>query len=328
MSHIPASNSPETESSAADQPRPTRRASTRWAVPIFVGLAFGMAWLLALPLWLGDGLRSPWFTPLVLAMMITPAAAAVVVVLGLERPARPLSDLGLWPLPPVRRLLGYLALAVVLPAALILAALPVGVQLGVYPVDLIGLSGFRALLDAQLAPSGRSAAELPVSVHVLVLLQVLSVPLGAVLNLLPALGEELGWRGWLLPRLVPLGTLPAIGISGLLWGLWHTPVLLLGYNYPTAPGWLAVLAMVGMCTVVGAVFGWLRTQSGSVWPAAVAHASLNASAGLAFVFARAGTTVDTTQATLLGWTGWLVPVLVLGVLWATGRFRLRPVDSG
>jgi hypothetical protein len=140
-------------------------------------------------------------------------------------------------------------------------------------------------------------------VGAIVALQIATLPVAAVINLLPALGEEVGWRGWLLPKLMPLGTLPALLVSGVIWGLWHAPVILLGYNYPDAPGWLALTAMVGMCTVIGAVFGWLRLRSGSVWPAALAHAAFNGAAGSYLLFARAGEHVDTTQATVLGWSG-------------------------
>ncbi len=85
-------------------------------------------------------------------------------------------------------------------------------------------------ITAQLQALGRN--ELPLPIGVLVLLQLLALPMAAFINLVPALGEELGWRGWLLPKLMPLGAIPAILTSGVIWGLWHTPLILLGYNYP------------------------------------------------------------------------------------------------
>ncbi len=290
-------------------------------VVAFTGLAFALAWLVALPLWFGDGLASPWFPVVAVGMMTTPAVAALVVVSFLERPQQRARALGLWPLTPVRRLLGYAALAISVPIALVLAALPVGALLGVFPADFVNFSGFRATLDQRVGAAG--AEELPLPVGAMVAIQLATLPLGAFVNLVPALGEELGWRGWLLPKLLPLGTLPALLITGVVWGLWHAPLVLLGYNYPDAPGWLGLTAMVGMCIPVGAVFGWLRLRSGSVWPAALAHGAFNAAAGSYLLFAAAGERVDTTQATILGWSGWIVPLALVVVLVAAGQFAPR-----
>ncbi len=254
-------------------------------------------------------------------MMTTPAVAALVVVFFLERPQQRARALGLWPLKPIRRLLGYAALAISVPIALVLAALPIGALLGVFPADFVTFSAFRAALDQQRGAAG--VEELPLPVGTLVAIQLATTPVGAFINLVPALGEELGWRGWLLPKLMPLGTVPALLVTGVIWGLWHAPLILLGYNYPDAPGWLGLTAMVGMCIPVGAVFGWLRLRSGSVWPAALAHGAFNAAAGSYLLFAAAGERVDTTQATILGWSGWIVPLALVVVLVAAGQFVPR-----
>jgi len=296
------------------------------AVAVFLVIAFGLAWLLALPLWLsGEGLGT-WgglAVPILgAAIMLTPSIAALVACLAIERPRRGerLHALGVSSRVSLGRLIGYLALGIVVPVALILVALPIGAALGLYEADFEGLSGFRTLVDAQLEAVG--AGPLPTPIEALVALQFAQVLVGVGVNLAPALGEELGWRGWLLPRLRRLGAVPAILLSGVIWGLWHAPLVLLGYNYPDAPGWLALVCMVGMCIVVGGVFGWLRLRGGSVWPAAVAHAAFNAAAGFHIVFGREGALVDTTSATILGWSGWIVPLVLVVVLLTTGGFRL------
>ena len=285
---------------------------------VFLLIAFGLSWLLALPLWLGAGLADPLFGVVAVAMMFTPAIAAIVVVFVIERPQHKARTLGLWPLKPAGRFIGYLALGLIVPVALILVALPVGALLGVYPADFVTFSAFQEMLDTQLATAG--VAELPIPIGILVGLQLINVLFGAFINLIPALGEELGWRGWLLPKLMPLGTVPALVLSGVIWGLWHAPLILLGYNYSGAPGWLGLTMMIGMCIVVGAVFGWLRLRSESVWPAALAHGAFNAAAGFSLIFAAAGELIDTTQATILGWSGWIVPLLLVVVLIATKQF--------
>jgi len=292
-----------------------RHATSIRLIVIFLALAFGLSWLIALPLWFGDGLASPYFAVVAVSMMTTPAIAALIVVFFVERAESKASLLGLWPTRPVGRYIGFLAIGLVLPVALILVALPIGALLGVYPADFVGLSGFREIIGPDIG----------VPIETLVAAQFINVVVGAVINLIPALGEELGWRGWLLPKLLPFGTVRALIISGVVWGLWHAPLVLLGYNYLGAPGWLALAAMIAMCTLIGAIFGWLRVRSGSVWPAALAHGSFNAAAGFSFVFAAAGESIDTTQATILGWSGWIVPLIVVLVLVVTRQFSSPPL---
>jgi len=297
-------------------------------VGVFLLIAFGLSWLIALPLWLGDGLLSPWFGLVALAMMFTPGIAATIVVFFVERPPAKARALGLWPLRPAGRFVRHLALGLVVPVVLVVGAILVGALLGVYPADFVRFSAFQQALDQQLAAAG--VPDVPVPVQLLVVLQLVNILFAAFINLVPALGEEVGWRGWLLPKLMPLGAVPAILVSGVVWGLWHAPLILLGYNYPGAPGWLAVLMMTGMCVLVGAVFGWLRLRSESVWPAALAHGAFNAAANATLVlFAAAGEPIDTTQATILGWSGWILPLVLVAVLVATGRFRpaARPLPA-
>ncbi|SJM66110.1 CPBP family intramembrane glutamic endopeptidase [Gulosibacter sp. 10] len=284
-------------------------------IAVFVVVAFALAWLIALPLWFGDGLQSANARTLMTAMMFAPTAAALITVFFIEKPKHKARALGLVPLRPAGRLIGYLALGLVLPVLLTLAALVVGSWLGLFPADFIHFSGFQQLLEL----SGQ--ADLPVPLGVLVASQFLNVLIAALfVNILPALGEEIGWRGWLLPKLLRFGPWPAILLSGAIWGLWHAPIILLGYNYPGTPGWLAVLAMVGSCIVLGGIFGWLRLRGGSVWPAALAHSSLNAAATLFVVFYERDGVFDPLHANITGWSGWIVPAILLVVIVAAKKF--------
>ena len=304
-----------------EQHTSTREAGSRLGLPltVFIGIAFVLAWVIALPLWLEGGLSSPLMGLLAPLMMFTPTVAALVVVFFVEKPKHKARALGLVPLRPAGRLIGYLAIALVLPIALCILALVVGSLLGVYPADFTTFAGFEQITQMQLAASG--ITELPVPIEALVAVQFINILITALfINLLPALGEEIGWRGWLLPKLLRFGPWPAILLSGVIWGLWHAPLILLGYNYPGTPGWLALLAMVGFSTIMGGIFGWLRLRGGSVWPAALAHSSLNASATLFVVFIAEDGNFDPLRANITGWSGWIIPAIMLVLIVVFKKF--------
>jgi len=121
--------------------------------------------------------------------------------------------------------------------------------------------------------------------------------LGTVQSLLSATGEELGWRGFLVPtlaRTMPFGRVAVV--SGAIWAAWHMPLIILADYNAGAPTWYSVLWFAVMVVSLGFPFAWLRLRSGSVWPAAILHASHN-------LFIQAffdRVTVDTT-----GHTRWL-----------------------
>jgi len=299
-----------------------RTSGVPWAaVALYVVLACGLAWLVALPLWLGDGLREPIAPLLLPVMMYTPAVATMLVVLILRRPPRGerLRFLGMWPLRPAKRVVWMCVLGLLAPVVLVFVAVLVAGAFGWIRLDLLGLSGFEEVLRAR-APEG---TPLPPA-GVLVGAQLLSIPIAAAtVNALAAFGEELGWRGFLVPALRPLGTAPALVLSGLVWGLWHAPIILLGYNFDR-PDIVGVLLMTGGCVAWGVLFGWLRLRSGSVWPAVFAHGALNASAGMFVWFYAAGTTTDLALSGALGVAGWIVCAAVIVVLALTGQFRRQP----
>lgn len=108
----------------------------------------------------------------------------------------------------------------------------------------------------------------------------LAIPLYAVLGVISstarALGEEIGWRGFLLPRLVrQFGFTLGCLVSGCIWAAWHYPALLFAdYNAGTRPAF-ALTCFTLMVIADAYILGWLRLKSGSLWPAAILHASHN-----------------------------------------------------
>jgi membrane protease YdiL (CAAX protease family) len=144
-----------------------------------------------------------------------------------------------------------------------------------------------------------------------------SLTQSVVMNLLPCFGEEFGWRGYLLMRLKPLGVWPAMIGSGAIWGVWHAPIILQGHNYPEHP-LLGVPLMVGFCILLSIIFSWLRLASGSVFTAAVAHASINGPGFMGLMFMRDRNDVT---AGLTGFIGLAVMLIFVLALWRFGAFR-------
>jgi uncharacterized protein len=89
-------------------------------------------------------------------------------------------------------------------------------------------------------------------------------------------GEEYGWRGYLLPRLLPLGEVRATLLVGLIWGPWHVPFLLAGLNYPGVNFWLAFLVFLFTVVALSFAYTWFYSaSSGSVLVVALLHQSFN-----------------------------------------------------
>src|SRR5579885_620856 len=99
---------------------------------------------------------------------------------------------------------------------------------------------------------------------------------GVIRSTSSALGEEIGWRGFLFPRLVGrVGFTVGCVLTGCIWALWHYPGLLFAdYNAGTKPAY-ALSCFTLMVIADSFIMGWLRLKSGSLWPAAILHASHN-----------------------------------------------------
>ena len=144
-----------------------------------------------------------------------------------------------------------------------------------------------------------------------------------VINSLFALGEELGFRAYLLPRLLPLGTTRALLLSGLMHGLWHFPLMLLTPLYPIAGSWLIVGPLVLLVlTTAGVFYGYLRLTSASVWPSTLAHGSVNATLDVCGTLTVAASPVLLQY--LAGETGILtLAATTLLAVWLIARLRQR-----
>lgn len=94
-----------------------------------------------------------------------------------------------------------------------------------------------------------------------------------------ALGEEGGWRGYMMPKLMKLMSVPkAVIVGGIIWGVWHAPLTCIGHNFGTDyPGfpYVGILVMCIFCTLMGMLLTYITIKSSSIWPAAIMHAVNN-----------------------------------------------------
>ena len=209
---------------------------------VFYAIAFGLAAIAALfaPT-LGEGA--------LMLMMLTPTAAALVMVLLVTREGR---SRGAWAgLGLTRAGWSGWPLAILAPTVLLSVA-----------YVILWATDFG---DYQPTNDGRPVPAIVVSSFV-----------GLLIGIVMALGEEIGWRGFMLPRLLPLGVVPAMLIVGFCHGVWHMPAILLTPYYHADGNLLIVVPLFLITlTLAGIFFGYLRIVTGSVWPVAIAHAVHN-----------------------------------------------------
>ncbi|WP_457638518.1 CPBP family intramembrane glutamic endopeptidase [Oceanithermus sp.] len=230
-------------------------------------------------------IRSPWFAAFGVAYMWIPG----LVALALAR--REGLALRIWGKPNRWWLVAWL-LPVVFSLASIVASLPLD--------SYVGLSALREQIAAR---TGAAAAGLPEwALWAALIGQGLLA--GATVNLLAALGEELMWRGYLWERTRELGFWPASLQIGVVWGVWHAPlVYFLGYNYPGHRLW-GMVFMVIFTVLLTPWMLYLRERGGAIFAPALFHGSLNATAGLSvLVFAGSADLFNRPNDLLVGLTG-------------------------
>ena len=156
------------------------------------------------------------------------------------------------------------------------------------------------------------------SARTLLLITILQVVIICpIINIIPTLGEELGWRAYLLPKLrLLLPDRAALVVTGIIWGLWHAPVIVMGHNYGTSYTgypWLGILMMVVFCVWLGIIEGYMTIKLNSVIPAAMIHSTVNAGAGLPILMAQSGSNplLGPTITGLIGGLPFILTALIL-----------------
>jgi len=153
--------------------------------------------------------------------------------------------------------------------------IPLGYSAVVY--SIIWLTGIAALNPKQTADAfsryfglGPLSREAGIGLYFLVV-----ATTGVIQNCATTLGEEIGWRGFLVPELAKRYSFTVTAIlSGVIWALWHMPIIIFG-GFNVGTGWYGVVVVSVNMILLCFVLAWLRLKSGSLWTAVILHASSN-----------------------------------------------------
>ncbi|REK75098.1 type II CAAX endopeptidase family protein [Paenibacillus paeoniae] len=104
----------------------------------------------------------------------------------------------------------------------------------------------------------------------------LQLVVGSLEGLIGGAGEEIGWRGYMLTRMIDAKIPNPMLISGIIWGVWHLPVMIFGAYYSGPILALSIVLFMISVTSFSCILGRLRLTTGSVWPAIFLHATWNA----------------------------------------------------
>ncbi|GFP18870.1 hypothetical protein HKBW3S03_00375 [Candidatus Hakubella thermalkaliphila] len=270
---------------------------------LFIGLTFFFNYLLVI---LYFALGGKWVMPgalivattyMFIPMIVTTVVQRLIYKEPLKEPFGISFKLNRW------FLVAWLLPPIIAFTTLGISLLFPGVQ---YSPEMAGMfERFKSVLTPeQLKQMQSQAAAFPIHPIWIGLLQGLIA--GVTINAVAGFGEELGWRGLLQREFGYLGFWKSSALVGLIWGVWHAPIILQGHNYPQHP-LAGVLMMTVFTLLLSPIFSYVRLKAKSVIAAAIIHGSLNATAGLAIMVVKGGN--DLT----IGVTG-LAGLIVLAIV--------------
>lgn len=158
-------------------------------------------------------------------------------------------------------------------------------------------------------------------IHMQLVIQIVMSIFSPAINAFVCFGEEWGWRAYLLPKMqAKLPLIPMLLINGVVWGLWHAPLTVMGHNYGLdyfGYPFLGILAMCLFCIFIGAILSYFTVCSKSVWPAALAHGSINGFSSVSLIFHKgsANPFIGPTPTGIIGGIAFVIAAVIVVCLW-------------
>lgn len=257
-------------------------------IKIFLGITFILTWSITFLLMANGGYQNQYTTIALAICMMMPLVSVVITTLITKNKFK-----DVWIKPNFKGNLKYYLIAWLAPV--ILTILGAGVYFLIFPsqfdpqmIAFIDSTKNQMIAAGQTPPSSEELRSL------LIVQLIASIFIAPIANFITCLGEELGWRGYLLPGLCEKYTkTKAIIITGIIWGIWHAPMIAMGHNYglgyKSAP-WGGILAMIVFCIATGSFLSYVTLKTKSSIPAAIGHAMMNGFAALGAIFTSAKVT--------------------------------------
>lgn len=257
---------------------------------IYIGVTFALTWgyclLLVYPAMRGEtlsGVPAAMTQLLVAACMFFPALGVLITRLVTKEGFK-----NAWIRPNLKGNLKIYLLAYFGPS--ILTVIGAVIYFAIFQGSFDPDCGYMKLT---LEAAGASAEAYPMPLSTLLIVQALQgIFLGPVMNFVTCFGEEWGWRGYLLPKMSEkFSPVPLVLITGVIWGLWHAPLTIVGHNY--GMGYVGfpftgILAMCLFCTVMGVFLSYVSLKTKSCIPAVLGHGAINGFATIGIYFTRDG----------------------------------------
>jgi len=282
---------------------------------LFLILTFGISWSLAIIYWLAGGNTNTMSAPymiMALAFMFTPMLSVIITEkLLLRNSLKKTYDLSF-------RWNRWWWIAWLTPVVIAVATFGAGLLVpGVsFSPEMEGMfDKFAALLTDEQIEQMRNT-QLPVHPFFITILQGLVA--GLTINAVAGFGEELGWRGLMLQELRSLGFWKMSWAIGLVWGIWHAPIILMGHNYPDHPA-AGVGMMIAFCMLFAPFFSLVAIKSRSVIAAANLHGTFNAVGATSIMLLKGGTDL---LVGVTGAAGFAVLIILNLIIW-----RFFPVTT-
>lgn len=251
-------------------------------IKIFIGITFLLTWSITFLLMANGGYQNQYTTVALMICMMMPLVSVVITTLITKNRFK-----DVWIKPNFKGNLKHYLIAWLAPVVIIVFG--AGLYFLIFPAQFDPqMTTFIDSTKNQMTTLGQTPPSTEELRSLIIVQLIASIFIAPIVNFITCLGEELGWRGYLLPELCKeYKPAKAIIISSIIWGIWHAPMVAMGHNYGLgylgAP-WTGILSMIVFCIATGALLSYVTLKTKSSIPATIGHSMINGFSALGIMF--------------------------------------------